>query len=1556
MRDQDQLLDPESSPEMRKHFEDLLAEQGIEALDDRIPRRKTEGPAPLSFAQQRLWFLQQLHPDSPVYNIPVFLRIAGDLHARALSLAFEEIVRRHESLRTMFCEVDGIPVQAIRSPEAFHAEAVDWTVIPPDRQAAELQRLATEYFRKRFDLSQGRLLRALLVRLGRNEHVLLLMMHHIVSDAWSVGALARELNTLYRDFSQGLPSSLPELPIQYADYALWQRGWLQGALLQGQLRYWRQQLADLPELLPLPVDRPRPPQLTHAGSGEPFTLDERCLESLRQLSKSYRGTLFMTVLAALQVLLARYSGQNDIAIGTPVAGRNRMETEPLIGFFVNTLVLRTNLAGNPTIQELLLQVRKTALEAFENQDVPFEKLVEELQPERDLAKTPLFQVMLAVQNTHAQEWALPGVKLSLEEVDNGTAEFDLAVFLYESGRGLQGSFRYRTDLFDASTIRRMAHHFRVILQAFAGNLQQRVYDIPLLTEGERFQVLKQWSHTERPYLKGRCMHEFFEEQAAKTPQSTAMVHGRDQVTYGELNRRANQLAHYLRKVGVGPDVLVTVCLSRTPNMIVALLAVLKAGGAYVAVDPAYPAERLQYILNDVKPKVALVEGRSREQLPAEFCSCKIVSLDSDGPSIAQCSTKNPGISVAEHNLAYVMYTSGSTGHPKGVGIEHRSTTAFLGWLRETLTDDDLGCVLASTSICFDISVTELFGTLTRGGKLLLAENVLEAAELPDSHLITLINTVPSAMRELVSALRLPSEVRVVMLAGEALDRALVTKVYEHAHVEKVFNLYGPTEDTIYSTCALMEKTGGGAPIGTPLSNKQSYVLDPWLRPVPIGVVGSIYLGGVGLARGYQNRPDLTAEKFIPDPFAEFPGARLYCTGDLGRWNNRGDLEYVGRADDQVKIRGYRIELAEIESALSQHDNVRQGVVAAQTDSTGRRILVAYAVPSRQPAPSPENLRSFLQRKLPEYMVPSRFVLLPELPLNSSGKVDRRALPKSISGRSLSKRNGSLAMAEETLLQIWEEVLGENGIDRDDNFFHLGGHSLLAMVVAARVQRAFGLQVPIRWLFQYPTIAGLASQLSNAGGANANNAPLAPIPRVERDRDLPLSSGQHQLWLVDQLEPGSSAYNIYVVWRLKEPLNLAALRAALQQIVTRHAILRTHFEKRGEEPVQVIDSPGEILLPVLSVAGSSETERLKTARELALAEVKRPFRLHEVAPLRTVLLQINEEQYWLVVTMHHIVTDGYSIDVFARELDHLYEAFSTGAGPNLPDLPIQYADYAVWQNGLLQGSELKEELDYWRRQLDGIPSLLDLPTDRPRALVGNRRGSTIPFKQSAILTTKLEDLCRREGVTLFMTLLAAFKVLLFRQTGQDDIAVGTPIAGRNRTETENLIGFFVNTLVLRSNLSGEPSFRELLKRVRETALEAYAHPNVPFETLVEELRPERDPFGTPLFQVMFLFQSVSAEEPSASPLRAEMQQLETGNTKFELSLSIFEAGNELRGAFTYDTDLFDAWRIQALIKQFEALLMGIVENPGRKVTELPLLSETESQLILAQWNQPQSPAG
>lgn len=1033
-----------------------------------------EGNLTLSFAQQRLWFLDQLEPGI-TYNMPTAYRLTGSLNITALEQSFSEIIRRHEALRTTFPSVDGQPSQVIAPSIALTLPIIDLGEPPETKREAIAQQIATEEAQQPFDLATGPLFRAKLLRLTEAKHMLLLNMHHIISDGWSFDVFFRELAALYTAFSTDKPSPLPKLPIQYADFADWQHQWLQGEVLESQLNYWKQQLGGSLPILQLPTNYPRPPIQTYQGKYQSLELPLDLTEALKALSQQESVTLFMTLLSAFQTLLYRYSGQQDIVIGTPIAGRNQVETEGLIGFFVNTLAIRTNLSGNQSFRQLLSQVREVTLGAIDHQDLPLEKLIEELKPERDLSRSPLFQVMFAFQNTPKQPWELPGLTITSLEVHSGTSKFDLTLALEETSEGIKGGIEYNTDLFEAATITRLLGHFQALLKGIVVKPDQRLSSLPLLTAVERHQLLVEWNDTLVDDPKDACIHQLFETQAKQTPNAVAVIVENQQITYRELNRRANQLAHYLRKQGVEPESMVGICVERSPDLLIGLLGILKAGAAYVPLDPTYPRERLSFMLSDAQVPVLLTQQPLVEKLPEH--KARIVCLDTDWQVISQENQENPTSEVKPTNLAYVLYTSGSTGKPKGVAIEHRSTVSFLNWAREVFSPEQLTGVLASTSICFDLSVFELFVPLSSGGKVILAENALHLPSLKAAADVTLINTVPSAIAELLRVNGIPDSVQTVNLAGEPLSAQLVQQLYQQDRIKQVFNLYGPSEATTYSTFTLAKKETSSSPsIGRPIANTQVYILDLHLQPVPIGVAGELHIGGIGLARGYLKRPELTAEKFIPNPFSDELRARLYKTGDLARYLADGNIEFLGRIDQQVKIRGFRIELGEVEAVLVQHPAVQTAVVIDREDMPGEKRLVAYLVTDQLPAPRISELHSFLKEKLPDYMVPSAFVLLETLPLTPNGKVDRRALPVPDSSRPDLERAFVLPRntVELQLTKVWEEVLGIQPIGVRDNFFTLGGHSLLAVRLLAQIEKVFGEHLPLTTLFQAPTVEQLAS--------------------------------------------------------------------------------------------------------------------------------------------------------------------------------------------------------------------------------------------------------------------------------------------------------------------------------------------------------------------------------------------------------------------------------------------------------------------------------------------------
>ncbi len=1559
-----------------------------------IPRRTERSHGPLSFAQQRLWFLDQMDRGTRIYNLPGAFRVAGQLNVPALRYAFDEIARRHEILRTSFGVIDERPAQIIAEPHPQPLPVVDLSGLPEAEREDAVRRLVLEEAQRPFDLARGPLARATVLWLGAQEYVLLLNKHHIIFDGWSIGIEIREFTTLYKSFCAGTTPALPALPIQYTDYAAWQREWLEGAgdqapPFQTQLAYWKQLLGGAPAVLELPADRPRPAIQTFRGAQWTFALPLPLCRAIEELSRKQGVTVFMTLLAGFKVLLHRYTGQADIVVGSPIAGRIRPELHGLIGNFVNTLVLRTDLSGNPRFDELLGQVRERVLGAFAHQDLPFEKLVEELDPARSLSNTPLFQVVFGFQNLPKADPEPAGLSLRPLAIGHETAKVDMTVTIEEIGQGLIGTIQYNVDLFDEARISRMAEHYQQLLEGLAADPERLIADLPVLTEAERARVLQEWSATAPPTAP-QLIHELLGAVAARTPEAPALRCGAQALTYAALDARANQLAHHLQALGVGPDTLVALGLPRSIDLIVALLATLKAGGAFLPLDLAAPPARLAALIADSGAPILLTYEALAEELPAGWLPP--VCLDADAELIAAQPTTAPASVTQVEHLAYVIYTSGSTGVPKGVAVAHRGLATLVAAQAQAFPVTSESRVLQFASPAFDAAIAEILVTLGAGATLVLAEGGVPPLgpallALLRSERITTV-TLPPALLNLLDPVELP-DLQTLVAAGEACPEAVVAR---WAVGRRFVNAYGPTEASV---CASLGEClpGEAVTIGRPLAGSLAYVLDEAMQPLPIGVAGELYLGGIGLARGYLGRPDLTAERFVPCPWSVVSGQlqpttdhgqlttdnRLYRSGDRVRWRSDGTLEYLGRVDQQVKLRGFRIELGEIEAALRQHAAVQDAVVVTREDVPGVTRLVAYLVPSplsvvsSQLQPTMDHgqrttdngqltmeLRVFLKQRLPEYMVPSAFVLLDALPLTPSGKVDRAALPVPDTAR-LGPDEAFVAPrtdVEVALARIWSEVLRLERVGVHDHFFELGGHSLLATQVITRVQDMFGVELPLRSLFEAATLAGMAAQIERARSDGTSAAPpLRPVPRNpdtgRGDQALPLSFAQQRLWFLDQLQPGSPAYNTPTAMRLRGALDARALRQGMSAIVARHEVLRTTFVGADGQPHQQIAPPQRVPMPLLDMRALPEQERETAMMRMAAHEAWRPFDLARGPLLRATLLRLGQADHVLLLTMHHIVSDAWSTGVLSRELMLCYAAAATGRAAALPALPVQYADYAVWQRDWLQGagddgrSPLQRQLAYWKQQLAGLP-LLELPTDRPRPAVQTFRGASQSLSLSPVLSAELAGLAQREGVTVFMLLLAAFQLLLARYSGQDDVVVGTPIAGRTRAETEPLIGFFINTLALRTDLAGDPSFRELLGRVREVCLGAYGHQDLPFEQVVEALQPQRDLGRHPLFQVLFSFQAVAPAPPAQAGMHIEQLSVGSPTTKFDLSLTLIEGADGLRGVLEYATDLFDAATIGRMAGHFETLLAAIAVDHALPVSALPLLTEAERQQLQA-WN-------
>ncbi|MEH2311073.1 MAG: amino acid adenylation domain-containing protein [Nostoc sp.] len=1550
---------------------DLLAKNKAELIlllhdknadtDTDLPLIKTKRPQnlPLSFAQERLWLLNQLEPDNPFYNEQAALKLYGKLNVVALEQSLNKIISRHEALRTNLRTINEQPVQVIADSLTLSVPIVDLTELPASERAIACQQLATTEANRPFDLVNSPLIRASVIKLTEVEHALVLTIHHIIFDGWSMGVLIHELATIYSALCNNLSPKLPELPIQYADFAIWQREWLQAEVLQTQLDYWKQLLKNAPTLLELPTDRPRPAIQTFRGAIQYREFSNELSQALANFSRQEGATLFMTLFCAYVTLLHRYTGSDDIVVGTPLANRDRLELEGLIGFFVNTLVLRTDLSGNPSFQQLLSRVRQLTLQAYTHPDLPFEELVKTLQPQRDLSHTPLFQVMFVLENAPISEVELTGLTLSPLATEKTTAKFDLTLFIKNTPSGLIAIWQYNTDLFDPCTIKRMAGHFVTLLESIVTNPQQQISQLPLLTQVEQQQLLV-WNNTQVDYPRDQSIHQLFEEQVGRTPDAVAVEFGNQQLTYHQLNCYANQLAHYLKSLGVKADVLVGLCVERSLEMVVGLLGILKAGGAYLPLDPEYPTERLSFMLEDAQVSVLLIQQSLVDRLPQH--QAKLVFLDTDTQLISQCSQDNLISGVQANNLAYIIYTSGSTGKPKGIAMNQLALSNLILWHRENLKISRRAKTLQFAPISFDVSFQEIFSTWCSGGTLLLITEELRRDAVA---LLGFIQEkaverlfVPFVALQQLAEVAVDSELgtthlREIITAGEQLQITPAISQWLYKLTDcTLHNHYGPSESHVATNFTLTNSVETWPllpPIGQPIANTQIYVLDKYLQPVPIGVPGELHIAGVGLTKGYFNRPELTQEKFISNPFNN---SRLYKTGDLARYLPDGNIEYLGRIDNQVKIRGFRIELGEVEAVLSQHSDVQASCVIAREDIPGDKRLVAYVVAHQNSTHTTSKLRQFLKAKLPEYMVPNAVVILESLPLTPSGKLDRRALPvPDLYNDRTDKYVAPRTPIEELLTQIWVQVLKLELVGIHDNFFELGGHSLIATQLVSRIRNIFKVELPLRELFARATVAELAQSIEQLQQQNLQLSAPSILPRT-KNTDLPLSYAQQRLWFLDQFEPNSPSYNIPVALRLVGTLNVAALQQSLQEIIHRHEALRTNFVAVNGKPSQIIQTQTNWTVSVVECEYLPLSEQEIVTQQLAQQQAIQPFDLDNEVLFRATLVVLSQTEHILLVCMHHIVSDGWSMGVFIQELAALYNAYSQGQLSPLTLLPIQYADFTIWQRDWLQGNVLQSQLNYWQQQLKDAPALLSLPTDRPRPAVQTFVGADEKFALSVELTDRLTKLSQQQGVTLFMTLLAAYDTLLYRYTGQTDILVGSPIANRDRLEVEGLIGFFVNNLVIRTNLADNPSFSELLTRVREVALGAYAHQDLPFEMLVEALQPERDLSHTPLFQVMFVLQNTPMSQVELTGLTVTPLIGEGTTAKFDLTLSMQNTATGLVGAWEYNTDLFDVSTIERMAGHFVTLLESIVTNPQQQISQLPLLTEVEQHQLLVEWNDTQ----
>ncbi|MBE8597849.1 non-ribosomal peptide synthetase [Xenorhabdus sp. BG5] len=1544
-----------------------------------ITAQPRDNGAPLFWTQQRLWFLAQLDPAAQTaYHMSAGLNLQGKLNLNALQAALDRIVARHEILRTTIVTIEGEAQQIIHDADCgFPLIQEDFSQPyskgTASEQQAAIEKVACLEANHPFDFVHGPLARGRLLKLAEDQHVLLLTQHHIISDGWSISVFMQELSTLYRAFCQGQPDPMPALTIQYADYVLWQKNELQGEALEKQVEFWRNTLQGAPALLEVPTDRPRPAKQSYTGGRVNIILPPALQTDLKELSQRHGTTLFMTLLAGWATLLGRLSGQDDIVIGTPIANRKQPELAPLIGFFANTLALRVQLHNNPRVSELLAQVKEQAINAFVHQDLPFEQLVEILQPPRSLSHSPIFQVMLATNNTPGQRhFELPGLVLDERPLIRDSAYFDLTLTLDETENGLVGDLEYARDLFDHATIERIVSHLNTLLAAMVTDDSRRVTELPLITPQQRQQLLVDFNDTALTYPQDKLIHQLFEQQAESGPDAIALVYQDTQLSYAELNQRANQLAHRLIAFGLRPDDRVALCVGRSLDMIIGMLGILKAGAGYVPFDPEYPAERLAYQLSDSTPKLLLTQTHLQASLPPTAVPVWLLDDENYLNVVAQQPTHNPDASqsgLLPHHLAYIIYTSGSTGLPKGVMLEHRNVVNFIHAQHQISQPQPGDRILQFATMAFDTSVSDIFPTLAAGATLVLRPAHIRVPDIEfidflQQQKITIMDVPTAFWHQWVQEMKADRTgfspyLHTVIVGGEKAEYRHWVDWQSLPETQRCrwINTYGPTETTVIVTSLILN---GGAPteithsipIGRPNANSRIYILDPFGQPVPIGVSGEIYIGGAGVARGYLNRPELTAERFIPNPFSKEANARLYKSGDLGRWLPDGNIEYLGRNDFQVKLRGFRIELGEIEAQLAACDGVKDVVVIAREETAGDKRLVAYLIPQSGVTLIPSHLREQLSIHLMEHMIPSAFVILDTFPLSGSGKLDRKALPApdhtAIASREYEAPQGEI---ERKLAEIWQSLLGLEQVGRHDHFFELGGHSLLTVQMATRLRQVFNSRVDLQDLFTHPILSDLAQSLDTANQP-VQHATQPVILPADRQQVLPLSWAQQRLWFLAQLDPAAqTAYHISGGLRLKGQLNLNALQAALDRIVARHEILRTTIKmEEGIARQMIADTERGFKLTIKDLSRLTETEKQAAIDAAAQFETNHPFDFALEPLIRGQLLKLTNNEHVLLLTQHHMISDGWSLNILIYEFTTLYRTFIQGQDDPLPALTIQYADYALWQRQWLQGEVLEKQVSFWREALQDAPALLELPTDRPRPAVQSYHGDQVAFTLSPALSDGLKALSQRHSSTLFMTLLAAWSILLARISGQHDIVIGTPIANRQHRELEPLIGFFANTLALRVKLADNPTVSTLLAQVKAHALAAYVHQDLPFEQLVEALQPPRSLSYSPIFQVMLALDNTPIQQSLELPgLVLDELPLARRSTHFDLSLSMNDTNNGLVGELEYASDLFDRASIERLTSYLQTLLAAMVADDSLRIQDLPLLQPQQRKQLLVDFN-------
>ncbi|MFZ5442713.1 MAG: amino acid adenylation domain-containing protein [Myxococcota bacterium] len=1482
---------------------------------------------PSTPSQREIWSAVMLGDDaSRAFNESVSLTLEGPLDVARLQRAVSQLVARHQSLRATF-SADGLTMLVMGAGE-FDTPVVE---LAHERELKKLQRAEVEHV---FPLEKGPLFRARLARLSPTSHVLVLTAHHIVFDGWSMGVCVKELGALYN----GLP--LPAAP-GFDAYARTESERKATPEYGKALDYWHARFTGTAPVLELPVDRPRPPARTFSSVREDYVLPTELVAQVKKLGAKSGASFFNTMLAGFGALLHRLTGQDDLVIGIPAAGQNFVGADGLVGHCVNTLPVRAFVEGAQPFSALLKSTRTAMLDAYEHQAVAFGALLERLRLPRDPSRLPLVSVLFNVdQSVATSAMGFEGLSGRVATNPRAFENFEIFINASETPAGLVLETQYNADLFAADTMHRWLSAFEVMLRAIVAAPEQAIARLPIIPEAERAKLVALNAATKRDFPRELTVAQLIERQVDRTPTDVAVIAGEQSLTYAQLDARANQLAHRLKALGVTKESLVGLFMDRSADMVVSLLGVLKAGGGYVPLDPAFPKDRLAFMVEDAALKVIVTTSALVPELPAHQATIVEMASIGDQPSARVEQDAGP------ENVAYVIYTSGSTGKPKGVEVPHRAVVNFLTSMQREPGLDAHDVLVAVTTLSFDIAVLELQLPLTVGAKVVIAtrEQATDGVQLralAEKHRATAMQATPSTWRLLLGAGWTGGPAFKVLVGGEAVPRDLANELTRRSG--SAWNMYGPTETTVWSTCWRFPSPTTRVQIGTPIANTQAWVLDAALNPVPIGVPGELHLGGDGVTRGYLHRPELTAERFIDDPFS--PGAKLYKTGDVARVLPDGSLEYLRRNDNQVKVRGYRIELGEIEAALTRHPGVQQAAVLVREDRPGDVRLVAYLVGAN---PGDAVLRAHLKSSLPDYMVPQHFVVLPAFPLTPNNKIDRKALPAPQVDTSAEVYVAPRTDAEKAIEAIWKDVLGRERVSIHDDFFALGGHSLLAAQVMSRLNRELQQTLSMRKLFEAPTIAGLAALVGAPG--QASDAVVTRVPHEERDW-APCSLQQQRTWFLEETNPDQVSQNLPSAFRFKGKIDRAALEKSLNTIVARQGAMRTWIELKDGLPVQRVLPKYEHRLDPIDLSSLPDATREAELMTRLRAAANERIPMSKAPMFRAQYFVLSENESVLFFMTHHSIWDGWSFDIFLDELARHYEAFTTGKTPDVPELPVTYQDYAAWHRDWLKGPEFDRQVAYWKEKLAGAPQDLEFPTDRPRPPTYSYKGGTEFFHLTKEEIDALYALARGSQSTLYMVLLTALKVLLHRYTGHDDVLIGTPVRGRNQPEFEHLLGFFVNMLVLRTRPTAKKTFREYLDEVRTTVLETFANPDMPFELLVQELNVQRDPSRTPIYQAFFTFQDVRNRGSSLGSVPYGQINVHPAATQTDLSFWVKETGNGLVGGIDYATDLFDKSTIARLVDHLRVILRAIVADPSQEIGRLPLLTRTEEESI-ARWNETQ----